>query len=340
MKRVRTMEEFARRSGLSRPTISKYFQDPDSVRPRTRARIEAALEEFDYRPNIYAINQNRRLTKNVGVVVPLLSDPFFSELARTVERLSVAAGFRPILLSSNGEAAQEIENLRTLSSLKPAGILMAPLGRASDVEALRGFADEIPMVLMDSELDGVGVGYVGLDVTQSIDIIVDYLSRGGPPPCLFEMRDAPNPNAGRRRRAFVDAMGRLGQRPRILSVPGQGWDFEEIGLREGGALIAERKLPATVLCSNDRLAIGLLAAAYQNGLRVGIGEGCAVRIAGHDDHPFARFTCPPLTTISQDYEAIAARALDMLLSAIEAGRPPRQREVELFEGRLVMRASA
>ena len=73
---IRNMEEFAEVSGISRPTVSKYFNDPESVRKSTRGKIEAALEEYDYRPNIFAVNQNRKLTKNVGIVVPNLADPF------------------------------------------------------------------------------------------------------------------------------------------------------------------------------------------------------------------------------------------------------------------------
>ncbi len=80
MTKIKNMEEFAALSGISRPTVSKYFHDPDSVRPTTRARIEEALERFDYRPNIYAVNQNRKLTKNIGIVVPYLADPFFAEI--------------------------------------------------------------------------------------------------------------------------------------------------------------------------------------------------------------------------------------------------------------------
>jgi DNA-binding LacI/PurR family transcriptional regulator len=64
------MEDFAAASGISRPTVSKYFNDPESVRPSTRQKIEEALERFAYRPNIYAMNQNRRATKNIGIVVP------------------------------------------------------------------------------------------------------------------------------------------------------------------------------------------------------------------------------------------------------------------------------
>mgnify|MGYP005818477877 CR=1 FL=1 len=72
-KKIKNMDDFASVSGISRPTISKYFNDPDSVRKSTRERIEKALEQYDYRPNFYAMNQNRRLTKNVGIVIPYMA---------------------------------------------------------------------------------------------------------------------------------------------------------------------------------------------------------------------------------------------------------------------------
>ena len=77
-RKIKNMEEFAAVSGISRPTLSKFFNDPTSVRSSTRKRVEAALDRYDYRPNLYAMNQNRRLTKNIGVVVPHLADPFFA----------------------------------------------------------------------------------------------------------------------------------------------------------------------------------------------------------------------------------------------------------------------
>ena len=133
----------------------------------------------------------------------------------------------------------------------------------------------------------------------------------------------------------------LGHTPEIIRVGGQSWDFEQMGLSEGKRLIAERKLPTnTVLCSNDRIAIGLLAAAYQMGLRVGQGPGCAMRIAGHDDHPWAQFTCPPLTTVSQDYSAIVDSSIEKLFEIVTTGTKAESREETLFDGKLVLRSSA
>ena len=339
--KIRNMEEFAAVSGISRPTLSKYFNDPDSVRRSTREKIEAALSQHDYRPNVYAVNQNRRKTRNIGVVVPNLSDPFFSEIGREVELACLAAGYSPILLSSHGNPAQERANLDSLRALKPAGVLLAPFGKASDREAIARFCRDVPVVTFDANVEGVCEAFVGTDNFQSVELIVEYLCRSGEPPCFFEMKTPSNPNANKRRQAYLEAMERHGFAPHIHQVPGEGWNFEEIGAIEGGRLISAGAFETdTVLCSNDRLAIGMLSAAYELGLRVGHGKDCAMRIAGQDDHPFSRYTCPPLTTIAQDYGAIANRAASTLFRIIESETRLAEREETLFDGKLVMRASA
>ncbi|MGF1658419.1 MAG: LacI family DNA-binding transcriptional regulator [Rubrimonas sp.] len=339
--RVRTMEELASLSGISRPTLSKYFNDPTSVRRSTRARVEAALERYEYTPNVYAINQNRHLTRNLGIVVPYLADPFFAEVARNLELLCSGAGFNPILLSSHGDPDREVANLDSLRGIRPAGVLLAPIGRRSRHDALDAFCRDVPTVLFDCDIEGVGDAMFGTDHLQSTGMIVEYLARTGEPPALFEMRAAPNPNANKRRAGYEAAMRRLGHEPMLLVAEGDGWAFEEIAHRAAGRMIAERRLPAnTILCSNDRLAIGFLAAAYEKGLRVGVGDGHALRVAGHDDHPFSRFTCPSLTTVSQDYEQIAGRSLDRLLSIVASGDRPAAKTSTLLEASLVMRNSA
>jgi DNA-binding LacI/PurR family transcriptional regulator len=339
--KIRNMEEFAAVSGISRPTVSKYFNDPDSVRKSTRAKIEAALEKHDYQPNVFAMNQNRRTTKNIGVIVPNLADPFFSEIGRRVELACIEAGFSPILLSSHGSPAMERDNLTSLRSLKPAGVLLAPFGRLSDEDAVHAFDADFPLVLFDANISGIGQAFVGTNNAQSVDLMVEYLCRSGEPPCFFEMKSPTNPNANKRRQAYIESMERHGHMPNIFQAEGEGWNFEEIGSIEGGRLLSSKAFSTdTVLCSNDRLAIGMLSAAYGLGLRVGHRADCHLRIAGHDDHPFSRYTCPPLTTIAQDYEAIANRAVADLFGMLEKQERLSARTETTFEGRLIMRESA
>ena len=338
---IRNMEEFAAISGISRPTVSKYFHDPNSVRKSTRIRIEAALEKYDYRPNIYAMNQNRKLTKNIGIVVPYLADPFFGEIVRMIEGRCIEAGFTPSLFSSHGDQAHENDILDSLRSMKPAGVLLAPLGRQSDKAAIETFCKHVPTVLFDSNIEGMGEAFVGSDNHSFVSQTVEYLSRTGESPCFFEMRTPANPNANKRRIAYLSMMERLGLEPHVIKIDGTGWGFEEIGRQGGLKLLSEKSLPTnTVLCSNDRLAIGFLAACYESGVRVGRAPECELRVASHDDHPFSRFTCPSLTTAAHDYHAVSDDAVETLFRLIESGGRFESRTESLFPARLIMRESA
>lgn len=340
-RKIKNMEQFAEVSGISRPTVSKYFHDPDSVRKSTRGRIEAALEEYDYRPNIFAINQNRKLTKTIGIVVPYLSDPFFAEIARNIERRCIDAGFWPTLFSSHGSQQFENDVLDTLRSLKPAGVLLAPLGRKSDRRVIEKFCQDVPTVLFDSNLEGLGAAFVGSDNYSFVSQSVNYLIRSGEAPTFFEMRSPANPNANKRRNAYLDVMQKLGQTPNIIQIEGEGWDFEAIGYQGALRLLASDELTSdTILCSNDRLAIGFLAAAFEKGVRVGLGPDCTIRVASHDDHPFSQFTCPSLTTVGHDYERVSNHSVEALFTLIQNDGAFDERTERIFPAHLILRASA
>ena len=335
------MAEFAIASGISRPTVSKYFNDPNSVRKSTCAQIEEALERFDYQPNIYAVNQNRQMTKNIGIIVPYLADPFFAEMVRSIERRCIDAGFSPSLFSSHGEQALEVSILQGLRAMKPAGVLFAPLGRESSQAAIEAFCDHVPTVLFDSNIEGMGEAFIGSDNHSFVAQTVEYLMRSGEAPCFLEMRYPSNPNANKRREAYLSVMQERQLEPHVLSVEGTGWGFEEIGYQGGLKLLDENALPTnTVLCSNDRLAIGFLSACYEKGVRVGRGGDCDIRVASHDDHPFSRFTCPSLTTAAHDYTSVSEHAVETLFRLIDSGGRFEQREEILFPAKLIMRESA
>ena len=273
--------------------------------------------------------------------MPYLADPFFAEIGRRLERRCIDAGYSPILFSSHGVPDYETEILQSLISLKPAGVLFAPLGRSSNTSDIAAFCAQVPTILFDSNIEDMGEAFVGSDNFSFVSQTVEYLVRTGEPPCFFEMRKPANPNANKRNSAYLEVMNRIGAEPNIIKVEGEGWAFEEIGRQGAIRLLEAGGFPGnTVLCSNDRLAIGLLSACYEKGIRVGRGEGCAIRVASMDDHPFSRFTCPSLTTAAHDYDSVASNAFNSLRDLVEAGGRFDERKETLFSARLVLRSSA
>src|ERR1700691_2313161 len=212
--KIRPMEEFSVASGISRPTVSRYFHDPASVRAATRAQIEEALKRLNYRPNLFAVNFNRKHPKTFGMIVPSLTDPFYAELVERVELRALRHGYWTIVLNSHGERSMETRALQTLTSLRVAGAIVAPLGIRSDGAALRDLGKSLPLLLLDSRLD-LRASFVGTDNHQSVSLLVDYLHRTGEPPCYFDMPNV-NRNAVDRRRAYVLAMKKWGSEPKIV----------------------------------------------------------------------------------------------------------------------------
>ncbi len=337
---IRNMEEFSLLSGISRPTLSKYFNDPASVRASTRAQIEQALQRYDYRPNLFAVNLNKRKPKIIGVMVPDLADPFFARIVGLIEGRCSALGLLPMVLSSGGDPTRETRAIETLLSFKIAGAVLAPLGRSSKAELIRNLETRIPVVYVDSRLDETSA-FVGTDNGQSVGLMTDYLCRTGERPTFFDMPPV-NHNAAERRAAYLAAMERLGLQPDIVAVAQhRSWNFEEVGFTEtlrildGGPGFPTR----TLLCANDRIAMGVMAAAFQRGIKVGREPDCGLRVAGHDDQPLSRYGCPPLTTVAQDFERLAQVSLDLLLQRID-GEAERQVAPVKLDATLVMRASA
>lgn len=321
-KRVTTMEAFAAVAGVSRPTASKYFNDPDSVRPSTRERIERALAVHDYRPNFLAANLNRKSARILGVLMPHISDPFYTELVRTIEAEALAEGYFTIALSSHGDPEHEAYAIDCLLSMNVVGVVATPLGFASDLESFERLRQAVPMVLLDSRV-AVDEAFIGTDNRSGIGQLVEYLVGAGEVPVYFDMPHV-NANSRERRDAYREAMARAGLEPCVVAdgVGYAGWDFERFAYRRAGALIEAGGLRSgAVVCANDRVAFGVLAAAYRHGLSVGRAPGSDLRVAGHDNQPLSEYSCPPLTTAAQDITAIGRSALRAVLARAGVASP-------------------
>lgn len=319
--KISTMKDLSAAIGISRPTLSRYFQDPASVRPATSQKIRERLAEVDYVYNFIATRQNRKSSGLIGVVIPHYSDLFFTSLLEAIESAARDAGFTVITQSSDGNALGEAQAVRRLRSMSADGAIIAPLGLESSNEAFELARQDFPIVFADSRPagDGLGVDFVGTDNGQSIAAIVDYLCRTGSAPIFLGMPHL-NSNAIERERAYVAKMLELANEPRFVDVAAArlSWEFEAYGLNVMDAHFSRQRYTSeTILCANDRIAIGAIRAANKHGLFARNGDrGQGLRIAGHDDHPLSQYMFPAITTVGQDIDGIGQQAVDLLLDRV------------------------
>ncbi len=341
--RIKTMEELSVAIGVSRPTLSRFFQDPTRIKSTTVARIEAGLARVEYVPNFFATRLNRKSTGMIGVIIPYLNDLFFTKLLESVEIAAMEAGLTVITQCSHSDPAIEARAAETFMSMNVDGALVAPLGDHSDQAVQLRLQSRLPFVLMDSRPKTMpNVDFVGTNHMQSTGLITEYLCRVGDPPAFLAMPRV-NFNALEREAAYVAQMEKMGFVPEILGTEfvREDWHFEEHGEAVLDAEFARGQyVDRSILCVNDRVAIGAIRAAARHGLVPGRSAKGGLRIAGHDDYPLCPYLNPSLTTVAQNTDAIGKKAVSRLLQRIHGEVSDGPSEITLFDGHLELRESA
>ena len=341
--RIDTMEDLSEAIGVSRPTLSRYFQDPERVSRTSRERIQKGLDRVEYVPNFFATRMNRASTGMIGVVIPYLNDLFFTKLLESIELSAMEAGYSVITKCSHSDPAIEARAAETFMSMNVDGALVAPLGNHSDLRVHERLRSRLPFVLVDSRPDVMPkVDFVGTDHMQSTGLATEYLARVGGPPVFLAMPRV-NFNAMERERAYIAKMEELDLEPRVIGAEliDDSWHFEAHGLAVLDREFSKGQLTdASILCANDRVAIGALRAAATHGLEAGGMRKGGLRIAGHDDYPLCDYTTPTLTTVAQNVDAIGKAAVARLVESIHAQNAPKEQTVTLFDGVMKVRQSA
>jgi len=319
------MKELSARIGVSRPTLARYFENSANVLPSTVAKIEEGLAEVDYVYNFLATRQNRKSTGLIGVIVPHYKDLFFASLLDSIEAAAQSAGLTIITQSSKGDPETESSAVNKLRSMNVDGAIIAPLGSEQSSEAFLAANRDFPIVFVDSRPASTipDADFVGTNNFDSIGAIVEFLCRTGDPPVFLGMPGL-NRNASEREEAYRTKMRELGFEGRLVETEGvaSSWRFEEFGCEVMDGHFSQRRyVDATILCANDRVAIGAIRAANKYGL---FGKSSdvrrALRISGHDDHPLSQYISPALTTIAQDIDGIGADAMRLLVERTHEGR--------------------
>lgn len=320
MNRPPGMMDVAREAGVSHITVSRVVNGHPSVRPETRARVEAAIQKLGYRRNSVARALKTRRSSTIGVVI--VGSELF-ELPRIllgVETAAKQAGYWVSLASRQGESTTGdlVETLQRLTDQSVEAIAVVadhPLA----VEALSGLVLEVPVaVVMSGSLSNSALSFVEVDQELGARLAVRH---------LLDLGHRHIAHLTGALRTF-DARARIdGWQAELAEAGAEGalleGDFSaESGYRLAHELCAaDAILPTAVFAGNDQMAMGVLAAFAERGVEVPRD----VSLVGFDDMKGSGYLVPALTTVRQDFARLGGSAIELLVRMLRGDPAERQK---------------
>lgn len=331
--RPATLIDVASLAGVSPSTVSNVVRGSDVVAPRTRRRVQAAIEQLAYRPNALARHLLQGRATTIGVITRDLANPFYAEMASLVEREVARFGFAAMFCATEGDDDREEQAIGLMLENRVSGLVfLSFLGRPSEVE--KKINGQVPVVFVAAEepwADSVSV-----DEHRGGELVARHLIELGHRRLGFVGPRQPDRADARRLEGFLRAVADARLRPTVMA-----WDPPDGAVTIGGVLadwptiLGGRDAPTGIFAANDFAAIDLLDVADSLGIRVPDN----LSIVGFDDVDMARLRRINLTTVSQSREALVRLGVDALFGRIE-GRIAGDPHVTLASVSLKVRGSS
>ncbi len=328
------LRDVAERAGVSVKTVSNVVNGYEHVRPETRARVQRALDELDYRPNLSARHLRRGRGGLIAVALPDLTVPYFAELASALVDAAATRGYTVLVDQTNARRDSELLAAQGLRTPLIDGLILSALSLRS--EDLRDREPGLPLVLLGEHPTTAGSDHIAIDnVAAAAEATGHLLEIGRRRVALLgvQRREASH-MAALRDEGFRAAHAAAGVAvDDDLLMPTEGFQRTD-GVEGMTRLLDSGSAPDAIFCLNDLLAVGAMHVLAERGLRV--PEDVAV--VGFDDIEEGRYQRPALTTVAPDKAQIAHLALDRLLERM-AGRGDAEPREVVADHRLEVRGS-
>lgn len=312
-----TIYDVAKAAGVSSATVSRAMSGNNAVAASTRAKVIDLAGRMGYRPNSVARSLSRRTSDMVAVLVPDISNPFFSELVKGVQSAAFRQGYSTLTCNTEGDPELERSYLDVLLARQVKHVFV--VGLMLDRTAVQEYVSAgLDFVALDRPMRHASSALVHSQNREGAEAAVRHLIELGHRRVAHIAGPADVALSGARRRGYVKALEVAGidQDDSLVAIsdfsaPGGAEAFTELQ-RRGGDFTA-------IFAADDIIAIGALSAALATGRSVPKD----LSIVGFDDVPLASFTVPPLTTVHQDAAAMTERAVQ-LISTPSTGKRPRR----------------
>jgi LacI family transcriptional regulator len=305
-----TIKEIASKARVSIATVSRAINLDPSVTEETRKKILKIAAKLDYRPNVLARNLTQKKSNLIGLILPEISDEFFTEVIKGVDEVAFSGNFYTIVASSHKYKSLKEELVTFIRNGLISGLIL--LASNIDEELISILSkSQIPVVLINSNTKIKKFDRIGLDDYSGAFSITKYLINKRKNNFLAHITGpVDNDDAILRRNGFIDACKKFG----IKFLVEKGDFSRESGFNACKKLMSLKNKPQAIFAGNDMMAIGCYDYVKQNNLKIPDDIG----IAGFDDIFVAQYLIPPLTTVQVNIEDIGKKAADFLLKRIQS----------------------
>jgi LacI family transcriptional regulator len=327
-----TIADVARRAGVTTATVSNVLTGRVVVRPETRDRVQKAIAELDYRPNLIARGLAQGKTRTLALVVPTISNPFFAEVVEEVERIADRHDYQLLLCITHNSTEQGERHLERLARRWVDGFIVVSMAAStSDVLALARRGNRVVLGAWNSDVEAGLLPGVDIDFHLAGRLATDHLlGRGhGRIAAVVEAEVQQTHLDG-----YREALDLAGLPPSPEYIQPGDSSFES-GYRAAHALLALPDPPTAIFAGSDWMALGAIEAI------TGLGHTVPgdISIVGVDDIALAAHAHPPLTTISVPKKEMARSATELLLERLASPEEtPEPRRIRI-DPHLVLRQS-
>lgn len=294
------IKDVAQLAGVSISTVSNTLSGRKNVSPEKKAAVMEAVRQLGYVPNINARLLKARRTGNIGLFLPYVDGPFYPLLLQEIYHACKDAGYA-LLIHVDSDSDSRGVAATILSSNIDAAIVLND--RLLDAEVATLSHRELPMVFMDRNISMPGVGSILLDNRQGTEQQVAYLAHTGHQRIAY-LRGIENHDGQERYEAFLHAMQSAQLTVDDALVMNGEFNRKVAYNCTYRLLRSQRTLPDAIMCANDEMAFGCLAALNDLGYSVPRD----VSLLGFDNMGAEQST-PPLTTVSYDMRSYALQAV-------------------------------
>ncbi|MFC4599552.1 LacI family DNA-binding transcriptional regulator [Cohnella hongkongensis] len=329
-----TIYDVAKEAGVSIATVSNAINGKGNVSKKKRDEIFKVMERLQYQPSVIASALMGKKTYTLGLLIPDVSNPFFSEIARAIEDLAHSAGYSLIVCSTDNRRERVDKYLRLLEQKSVDGVLIGT--GMENGEALSQLAEKsVPIVMIARESADVSAHCVLTDDFKGGSLAAEHLLALGHSRMAVLSEHDEVSSSVERVRGFRFALFEAG-----IALPEESIAICDSSIKAGKEAAAawlerEEGRPSALFCCNDLLAIGALQAAREAGVRVPE----QLSIIGFDDTILSTVTHPALTTIAQPMEQMVKLAFDLLVGGEGHGDSSSIRQRIVMPPGLIVRES-